>query len=200
MQSTCTFPGCDKSYYAKGLCSGHHMQQRKGKELKPLQPSSRGLTPEQRFWAKVHKSSDCWVWTKGISPDGYGKFWFNGRSVRAHRFSWELVNGQIPEGMVIDHRCHNLRCVNPAHLRVVSNAQNSQHRVGAMRNSKSGVRGVFWDKQAGSWRVYSTLKGRTYFGGYHSTLEGADSAAQALRSRLYTHDDHEQWVSMQKAP
>lgn len=198
VKSTCTFDGCDKPCKGQGLCAGHYSQRRRGQDLRPLwaerlPPRKRPLA--ERFWAKVQKTDECWLWTASGDTSGYGQVVVDGRLCAAHRVSWELANGPIPEGMFIDHRCHNRRCVNPEHLRLVTNAQNMQHRKGAMRNSKSGVRGVSWDKQVKAWCAYASLNGRQYWGGYHLTLEEADAAARALRARLHSHDDYEQWVA-----
>jgi hypothetical protein len=85
------------------------------------------LTEAERFWAKVEKGGpeDCWIWV-GATATGYGQFRAaGGRRAQAHRWSWSQVNGEIPSGLVIDHRCRNLLCVNPAHLEPVTNRKNS---------------------------------------------------------------------------
>jgi len=69
----------------------------------------------QRFWDKVDKSKNCWQWTASQQRE-YGWFWFNGGGVAAHRFSWELINGEIKNGLHVLHKCHNKLCVNPDHL------------------------------------------------------------------------------------
>lgn len=80
----------------------------------------------QRFWRSVQKGSgdECWPWLKNLT-DGYGRFAANGASYRAHRMSLELAGRHIGEGMMADHLCRNRACVNPGHLRVVTNRINS---------------------------------------------------------------------------
>lgn len=76
------------------------------------------------FWSKVYKTSTCWWWLDPcVISIGYGQLWI-GRSVYAHRFSYELHKGPIPNGMTIDHLCKNPACVNPDHLEVVTMREN----------------------------------------------------------------------------
>lgn len=82
---------------------------------------------EDRFWAKVAKSTPgaCWEWTASLKTTGYGQFNDgHGRIRSAHRFAYELVFGPVPEGLVLDHLCRNPRCCNPAHLEVVTQREN----------------------------------------------------------------------------
>jgi hypothetical protein len=75
------------------------------------------------FWDRVDKTGDCWLWT-GNTRRGYGVYWSGGRRYPAHRWSFEQANGPIPDGLVIDHMCRVKSCVNPAHLRAVTQRVN----------------------------------------------------------------------------
>lgn len=79
-----------------------------------------------RFWRKVIKGTngDCWSWSGYVGKSGYVQFFFNGKLGLAHRFSYMLHYGPIPDGEDIDHICRNRSCTNPAHLRVLSHREN----------------------------------------------------------------------------
>jgi len=84
-----------------------------------------------RFWPRVAKGPDCWIWTGARrSPGGYGTIRGNGHQLLAHRVAYELAIGPIPEGKQLDHLCRNKGCVNPAHLEPVTNRENVLRGVG----------------------------------------------------------------------
>jgi hypothetical protein len=87
-----------------------------------------------RFWQKVDRCGpdECWEWLTGLSRWGYGAFSVGGRAggnVYAHRFSFELHVGPIPQGLWILHSCDNPPCVNPAHLSLGSSSVNQLERT-----------------------------------------------------------------------
>lgn len=185
----CGFDGCNRTRKCKGLCDTHYSQQRRGKPLTPIRiwPSV-----DERFWAKVEKTNTCWRWIGHTNGFGYGLFKAHRRQYVAHRFSYELLVGPIPEGKVLDHTCFNKDCVNPSHVVVVTQSQNSENRRGSNNNSKSGVRGVSWDSTIGKWRSQAgvTINGKrkSYHAGYFDSIEEAAAAAIDLRNELFTNN------------
>jgi hypothetical protein len=93
-----------------------------------------------RFWEKVDDSAGlhgCWLWRGVIGPNGYGKFYFEGRMQWAHRVAYLLLVGDIPDGMEVRHlECDNPPCVNArAHLALGTRMQNVQDSVGKGRHT-----------------------------------------------------------------
>lgn len=98
--------------------------------------------PEQRFWAKVDKSGDCWVWTACLTSVGYGKFGVSrGRIVVAHRYAYELAYGPIPGGRLVCHRCDNRLCVRPDHLFLGSHKDNTHDAIAKGRLARGERQG-----------------------------------------------------------
>lgn len=128
----------------------------------------RKTTPaEDRFWSKVQKGPTCWMWT-GAKTKGYGKFFLNGKNIRAHRFSFELV-AKIPYGLSIDHLCRVTACVNPAHLEAVTTRENNLRG-----NTPAGINSKKTKCLHGhEYSPKNTLRGRNRFG-FHRQCRTCD--------------------------
>ena len=68
-----------------------------------------------RFWRKVNKTEECWIWVGARTNKGYGHAWIRGRVCYAHRTSYTWANGPIPRGMTLDHLCRNRAFAAAAH-------------------------------------------------------------------------------------
>ena len=76
----------------------------------------------------IDDGTGCWNWTGTLTWGGYGQIARHGVNVTAHRAMWEHLKEPIPRGLVIDHLCLNRRCVNPAHMEVVTYSENNRRR------------------------------------------------------------------------
>ena len=126
MAATCSVEDCDRPARTRGWCQRHYRRwQRHGD---PNYPDTRNQAHpvEPRFRANVRKNRWHWVWVGGRSSAGYGYMSVNGRQTLAHRISWELHYGPIPEGIDVLHRCDRPWCVRPACLFLGTAKENGQ--------------------------------------------------------------------------
>lgn len=92
------------------------------------------MVNEEAFWSHVHKQDGDdghWLWTGAKNAKGYGILEVDGKTVRAHRVSYEMGNGVIPDGKVVGHKtkCATTSCVRPSHLELVTNEENIAEKV-----------------------------------------------------------------------
>lgn len=128
---TCTICG-ERPAMARKLCRPCYAKEWKKGVIK----THMSISPEEAFMLRIDKTETCWVWRGTKNGYGYGTFLLPGsdKSLRAHRFSYELHNGPIPEGMVIMHTCDNPPCVNPDHLKIGTKLDNNRDAISKRRN------------------------------------------------------------------
>jgi len=93
----------------------------------------------ERFWLSVAKSEGCWEWTGFLLGNGYGQVGIKNTQAQAHRVSWEMHYGPIPQGLYVLHHCDNRKCVRPDHLFLGTIQDNADDMVAKERQAQ-GVR------------------------------------------------------------
>jgi len=145
---------------------------------------------KRRFYEKVRVTpsdpAGCWEWVASFNGR-YGQIGVGAVPLLAHRVSYELHVGPIPDGMHIDHICRNTHCVNPDHLRLATPAQNAQN-LGLSAKNTTGFRGVSYDKKSGKFVAKVKRGGHTHYVGSFPTAEEAGRAATERRLLWYSHN------------
>ncbi len=101
--------------------------------------------------------SGCFLWIEALTSDGYGRVLRNGKNCRAHRVSWEMENGKIPDGLTIDHLCRTRSCVNTRHMEVVTRKENTLRGYGP---SAMLARQKHCPKCGGAYEIRSSTRGK----------------------------------------
>lgn len=136
------------------------------------------LGPGDVFLGRFTKTGRCWIWNGTINEYGYGIFLLPGeRPVRAHRYAYEFFVGKIPRGKIVLHTCDNPPCVNPAHLRIGTKADNNRDTA-VRRRHNYGL--DHWNGRLAGWQVAAIRRSNEP----HATLAERYGVSQPYVSRL----------------
>lgn len=149
----CSVEGCSRKHCGHGYCEKH--MDRFLKYGDPLFVTVIRDDVERRFWSKVDKSGECWLWTGALDPSGYGQFQAPGHR-RAHRWIAEQTYGPIPAEKQVCHHCDNPACVRPDHLYIGTPADNYRDRV----VRKTGARGERHAHAKLTWEQVTRIRQR----------------------------------------
>jgi hypothetical protein len=126
-----TYKG-DRHWHSGVTLSAEHVQKiLTSRRINGSHTGPDAVPVQERFWKYVERGEGCWSWMGSTNGIGYGMIYDSERKRKllAHRVSWEIHNGSIPDRRVILHRCDNPSCVNPAHLSLGTQAENMQDKV-----------------------------------------------------------------------
>lgn len=124
MLNLCSIGGCITKTEGRGLCTKHYARWRRhGSPLINKRPEL-AMSLSERFWRVVDKTESCWLWTGSKDRHGYGRINIDRTPQLAHRISYLMAHGPIPDGLELDHLCRQHSCVRPAHLEPVTHREN----------------------------------------------------------------------------
>lgn len=133
----CSIDECKNPSYVLGLCNMHYIRNYRNKPIN--EKSWYQLSPKERLnkFIKIDDEKKCWLWVGGKNRKGYGSIHFNGKNRIAHRMSYELYVGEIPCGVLVCHHCDTPSCVNPEHLFLGTDLDNSNDKFSKGRHKSS---------------------------------------------------------------
>ena len=141
------------------------------------------------YWKEWKKGRRKNLEVGTINNRGYVKFTLCGAQIYCHRAVWIMHNGQIPEGMEIDHINHDRTDNRIENLRLVVRCVNGRN-LSLPRNNTSGHIGVYWNKSRCKFKVSVRFNGKHMFGGWHDRIESAIQARDRLLREFGFHENH----------
>lgn len=149
---------------------------------------------KDRFESKFIKSDGCWIWIgclrgKAAEGNNYGSFKIGQTNYLAHRVSYTLYKGEIPEGLCVLHSCDNPLCVNPDHLSLGTHSQN----MADMKNKSRGTNGEkSYHNKLKAWQVKAIRFFKEYYGYFNYELAeiygvSTTTITQIVNRKLWKH-------------
>ena len=150
------------------------------------------------WWRNIEVTPSCWYWKGYCTPQGYGRVktpYPEEKTVIVHRYVYELLVGEIPKGLHLDHKYSTQgcprNCVNPTHLIPATPKQNAENRKRAKSRTQNVEKNICITA-SGTYRVVVYSNGIYHYGGTHKQLDNAEKAAVKLRNEVFTHNFDDQ--------
>ena len=138
----CVINGCAEPHLALGYCRMHYMRTKRHGS-----PFYEGVPVKERLLNKSYPNKNgCWIWHGKANDGGYGIIKIDGIEHRAHRISFEIFIGEIPDGILVCHTCDVRNCINPEHLFLGTHQDNSDDMISKGRGYWPGPK-VHWKKK-----------------------------------------------------
>ena len=183
----CEIQDCGSTHHALGYCFNHYQNFKRNGTPFATVIQIHGATTAERIAAYTRKDGECIRWTRYLNDDGYAQIRDRGSMRSVHTVVFELHNGKVPDGLEIDHLCHNRDCVNIHHLRAVTHKQNMENRAGLRSTNSTGFTGVF--VHGSVFQASVVHNGKRVNAGIFDNALAASDAALELRNRLFTHNE-----------
>lgn len=149
----CIIKNCNhKKNTADGYCSMHHYRYikygdpLKAKYIKGHNIQGKTILEKLKSCIKVNQKTNCWEWQRPLGTNGYGHIWINKKVVTAHRAMYKEINGDIPKGMCVCHKCDNKKCINPDHFFLGTYLDNNRDMFAKGRNGTLRGSAAPWSK------------------------------------------------------
>lgn len=197
----CKANNCKEELKLSDLCRKHRAKLNKYGDYNYVK-NTMGFTPHEKLeHYSNYLDNGCQLWTgstlkvnRGYKVKEFGHLNVNidgkNKDEYAHRLSYRLNIGDIPEGMSVIQSCGENLCINPQHLMLATHAESCQHQSTAHSDSTSGFRGVTWSKPLNKWIVQVKVSQQVKYGGSFTDLVEAANKAREMRLQMHTlHDE-----------
>lgn len=185
MDEVCKVDSCRDPQHVRALCKFHYRRWYNGDRSIEV-PGAYVQTADEILAERVEIRDDGCHYLLGVrtkEPTGYGSLPNDGVTIAAHKYVWEKEHGKVPEGFVVDHKCHTKRCVNLLHLRLATDRQNSQNQKSKYRAKIGGFpRGVY---SHGTRYVATVVDNGTKYQEKFDSVHEATEWVQEKRKEIY---------------
>lgn len=127
--SICSIDHCSEKILALKLCNKHYLRFKRGSDINKKSSYEMSLKERLLSFCVIDEKTKCWNWSGSKNRKGYGALSIKNKHSIAHRESYKVFKGKIPNGMHVCHSCDNPSCINPDHLWLGTNKDNNNDKM-----------------------------------------------------------------------